>query len=271
MTVLSVLLGAGACLGSRRLKKALRLPVCIAAAAVLLAFHVFVTDSVVLANLLPLRDVLVFGQWLPPLTGIFLGLALPAIPRPWWRRAIPVVLCTGIVAFVCYEPVFTSPPRVRDFRIGGHVVQTSPYTCGAAATANLLLQNGIETAESEMVDLCKSRRRGTYLHGMVRGLRIRTAGTPWKVEAAAAGLDDLKRTLSPPLLLLVELTEEVAEREPRYYQEWGWIVGRTHVVVFLGFDGEKVRIVEPSFGFEHWDMQALRDLWDGRAVYLVRR
>jgi hypothetical protein len=76
-------------------------------------------------------------------------------------------------------------------------------------------------------------------------------------------------------LLLVRL-DRGADADPRYEAEWGWTPGVNHTVVFYGFgvnDGnpDSVGIGDPAAGREHWNRDALRVLWHGEGLWLVKR
>src|SRR5437763_3622205 len=59
----------------------------IATTLVIAAYIAFLYDDVLLAKLLPVSNLIVVGNWIPPLTGFLAGLAWSLIPRPS-RRAV---------------------------------------------------------------------------------------------------------------------------------------------------------------------------------------
>src|SRR5438067_11552502 len=61
-----------------RLAKSLGLATTVAIAA----YIAFLYDDVLLAKLLPVSNLIVVGNWIPPLTGFLAGLAWPLIARP---------------------------------------------------------------------------------------------------------------------------------------------------------------------------------------------
>jgi hypothetical protein len=242
------------------------------ACGVLVAWLGFLWDGPLLADRLPADDVLAFGQWTPQLTAVLLGVAWPELGRAAWRR-YGLATAAGVVAVVvATEPGWRPRPTIVDLEDGGCVRQTSTASCGAGATANLLRQHGIHARESEMAALCLTGVKGTWFHGMVRGLRIKCAGTPWRVRAGRATVAELAAGRFPgPVLLSVYLSPELASREPRYAGEWGWVVGQGHVVVLLRFEGDRPVIADSAIGFERWHRQGLEDLFTGRLIWLEAR
>ena len=122
-----------------------------------------------------------------------------------------------------------------------------------------------------MARLCLTTDRGTTNHGLYRGLRLKTAGTPWNVESFrtdSAGL----RGFSGPALLVVRLDTGSAV-DPRYEKLWGWTPGVSHTVVFFGFSdgGTKTEMGDPGVGREQWSARDLHVLWHGEGLRLVRR
>jgi hypothetical protein len=261
MTAASVLLGIAAGIVSRRLPTRARWAATLAALAAVLAFVVLLRDSALVARIVGADDLPVFGQWTPPITALFLGVAWPLMKGSPARKTGLIVLCATAVIYASYRPLFHRAPRVTDRDIAGCVIQTTSTSCGAAATAILLREHGIAATESEMAAVCLTRSSGTTLHGMIRGLRMKTRGTAWRVEVG--------RDLTPPCLISVRLTSDVAARDPRYAGQWGWTVGEEHVVVFLGLDDLGARIADPSVGFEHWSRGNVTDLWTGTSIRLA--
>jgi hypothetical protein len=121
-----------------------------------------------------------------------------------------------------------------------------------------------------MAELCLTRPAGTSMHGLYRGLKMKTAGTGRAVEAVRGDLDTL-RAQRGPVILSVKLQPR-SDVDPRYEQLWGWTPGVAHTVVFYGFrpDG-KAEIGDPAVGREHWRVQDLQVLWQGDGLRLVRR
>ena len=120
--------------------------------------------------------------------------------------------------------------------------------------------------------LCLTTTQGTSTHGLYRGLKLKTASTPWDVYLfSGTSIAELRR-LSGPVLISVELRPE-DRIDPRYQNTLGWLPGVPHSVVLLGFTagGNFVRIADPAIGHELWSIQDLELLWHGEGVTLVAR
>ena len=123
-----------------------------------------------------------------------------------------------------------------------------------------------------MAKLCFSNQRGTFLHGLYRGLRIKTKESEWKVSVQNATLEELRTQFNFPVILRVSLTAKVAKKDIRYTRDWGWVIGEHHSVVFFGFKPNNlVEIGDPSVGRENWFLQNVIDLWTGEVVSLVQK
>jgi hypothetical protein len=221
-----------------------------------------------LAQVLPFSNLIVLGNWQPLMVSTLAGLLWHRLPAQWWRKsAVTMALVATCLASV-YRPILAQPPRMDDRWDGPVCMQTSPASCSPAAAATLLRAHGINASEQEMALLCLTSDDGTPMHGLYRGLKIKTKDSPWDVYMfAGATIDDLRGV--GPVLLSVELRPEV--RTMRQLQGAGWIVGVPHSVVLMGFiDDERVAIADPSLGREIWALDDLKLLWHGDGVRLVR-
>jgi hypothetical protein len=245
---------------------------CVLVLALVVAHVLWVSDRPWVARVLPVSSVIVLGNALPPLVAFLAGLSWRLIPGNVARRGMLLAALVGVCAFRSFGPVFVSPvPSTNDRWRRGVCLQTSPATCSAAAAATLLRAHGIDATESEMARLCLTRERGTAAHGLYRGLKLKTAGTPWDVEVFdtdPAGL----RAMAPPAAVLTVRLDPTPGIDPRYEQLWGWTPGVQHTVVFFRFtDDGKVEMGDPSVGRERWSAKDLSVLWHGEGMRLVRR
>jgi hypothetical protein len=269
----------------------------IATCVALGAYTARLGDDVLLARLLPVSNLIVVGNWIPPLLSLLGGLAWSLLPRQdpepphdrpldppgerptrrasrglLVRRWALVLSLQAVGWFAVLRPIWGSPPRCRDRWEGDFCVQTTDATCTAACAATLLRAHGIEATEQEMADLCLTRR-GTLWQGLYRGLKLRTAGTPWEVEIVHGPFDRLRSRGDGPAILEVGIPRRA--RVARIYTErYGWAPGEWHSVLFFGFRGDgRVAMGDPSpgIGREEWTVDNLRVLWDGRGMRLVRR
>jgi ABC-type bacteriocin/lantibiotic exporter with double-glycine peptidase domain len=184
------------------------------------------------------------------------------------RRGLLIVPLVAICLHRVLSPAFARPPTpLADRWKGAVALQTSPATCSPAAAATLLRAHGIAAKESEMATLCLTGERGTTSHGLFRGLKLKTANTPWDVEAFQMNEARLRK-LDGPAILTVRLDPSPAV-DPRYQRLWGWTPGVAHSVVFLGFTNDgKVDVADPAIGAEQWSAKDLHVLWHGEGLRL---
>ena len=122
-----------------------------------------------------------------------------------------------------------------------------------------------------MAALCLTRWKGTRPLGLYRGLKIKTRGTRWRVEAFETDLDGLRSMTGSPAILSLGLDID-ADVDPRYEREWGWRRGRGHSVVLYGFTSRGgARVADPKSGYQIWRVESLEVLWNGTGVRLVKR
>jgi hypothetical protein len=226
-------------------------------------------NDVYLASLLPYSNLIVLGNWFPPMTAFVAGLAWyrPG-GRSRVRKALFLGSLTAMAWFSAFAPLKGEPPACRDVWAGEVCLQTSRYTCSAACAATVLRSHGIAADEREMAELCLTRE-GTTWQGLYRGLKWKTRGTAWDVEVFHGTLEDLRRR-GGPVIISVQLPE--GSNRAYYTEEWGWVPGQSHSVVFYEFNGEHfVRMGEPTVGLETWHVEELEYLWQGFGVRLVPR
>jgi hypothetical protein len=267
--ILSALLLVGTLRISRTLSTRTSNLLAIFVVGLMLANALFVTDSVTLTHLLPFSSLIVLGNWSPLLVAIFAGLIWWRVPPPAFRR----VAIIGALTFAClvaiYRPILASPPALGDVWRRGVCRQTSTASCSPAAAATLLAQYGIKTNEAEMAHLCLTSDRGTLMHGIYRGLTLKTAGSGLDVYMFNNGtIDDLLG--AGPVMLSVKLEDEKSV-DPRYTRMWGWIPGVAHsVVVLQALSDDTFLVADPATGREVWSRHDLDVLWHGVGVRLIR-
>ena len=271
MTALSSLLFAlGASLAPRLSPRAAA-ALAFAACAFILGFIFLLSDHLVIARLLPFSNVILLGDALPPAVALLAGVAWGRIPGAAWRRSILVAPFLMLCALRSYGLAFGDPPPLGEGRWKDGVCrQTTPASCSAAAAATLLKAYGIPATEAEMARLCLTRESGTTMHGLYRGLRLKTRATPWEVESFRGDVDSLRRETGP-VILTVRLDPGPGVDE-RYERDWGWAAGVRHTIVFFGIrDDGKTDVGDPSVGRENWRAEDVRLLWHGEGVRLRRR
>jgi len=234
--------------------------------------HFLLNDSPRVAAWLPVTSLPILGNWLLPFGATLAGCLWKLPGASAVRRLLLVAPLVGLCLFPYVRVLAATPPPCGNFWKDRVCLQSTAGNCGAAAAATLLKAWNMETTESEMARLCRTDASGTSTFGIVRGLRLKTGGSGLKVSSGRATPDQLLHGVPLPAILLVQLSADVDRRDPRYSRDWGWVRGIKHTVVLYGFTAEgKPEIGDPSFGREHWDQQALRDLWTGDYVALKQR
>lgn len=230
-------------------------------------FFRFAYDSIRIVALFPSGLLPFAAEWQVPFVAVGAGIFLREVTLPRWRRGLLSLMLVVVSLLPVVRMVAATAPRSKNVWSGPVCRQTNPSTCSAAAAATLLRHHGIKATEAEMIDLCFTRRDGTSLGGLARGLRVKAPDK--SVKMGSLTLTDLRERIQKPTILIVGLTAEAAEREPRYERQWGWAVGLRHAVVCFGFtqDGNPI-IGDPSVGREVWSERGLMDLWTGTAVWL---
>jgi hypothetical protein len=239
--------------------------------ALVLAFAIKVQGHLVLAQWLPFSNVIVVGNLTVVGTACLAGILLGWKSLPVWRRLLFAggIGVVGMVALLHQMP--RDPPAPGDEWIDEVCMQSNKASCSACAAATLLVHHGIPADEAEMMDLCLTGATGTPSLGLYRGLKLKTAGTPYEVEAFQTDIESLLDSEELPAILLVML-QLGADVDPRYENEWGWTPGLGHAVVCYGRAGsDRVMIGDPSVGREKWTIKDLQVLWHGEGLRLRGR
>jgi len=210
----------------------------------------------------------------PPLAAVEVGeRSSPMTPGLRLRRLTIVVILQVMGAIAVVRPLWGQPPHCQNRWEGGLCIQTTDSTCTAACAASLLRAYGIESSEQEMADLCLTRGRGTLWQGLYRGLKLKTAGTPWDVAIVQGPFDNLRSLEDRPAILAAGVPRN-ATLAPIYTERYGWAPGEWHSVLFYKFRGNGLVAMgdpTPGIGLENWTEDDLRLLWFGRGMRLVPR
>ena len=228
-------------------------------------------DSLWLARVLPLTNVIVVGNWVPVAVAMLAAVVWRDTRTTRSRRGLAIVVLLLGGAYLVYEPLVGPRPHCRNLWYHDICVQSSFVTCSPAAAATFLRCYGIRTTEGEMARSCLTTWRGTPRLGLYRGLSLKTAHTGLRPEPVGGGMADLRAAAPESVLLFVGLRR--GERaDPRYEHEWGWQPGASHAVVLFRFlpDGW-IEVGDPAAGREKWRTEALDVLWHGEGLRLVRR
>jgi hypothetical protein len=230
----------------------------------------FIWKSSVLAEYLPYSAIVVLSNWFPLAAAFLAGITWTHGYGSKLRR----VLFGGILfATSCWSvvsPLIGEPPICENIWDEHSVCrQTSRYTCTPAAAAMLLTWHGIQAEESEMAELCLTRK-GTTWQGLFRGLTIKTRGEPYRVRVVECSWDELENKLTGPAILSVGI--DPSKPYPEIYtKHWGWMPGVRHSVMLRDIipDG-RLSIADPAVGAEYWSEFDLKTLFRGRFLTLER-
>lgn len=221
-------------------------------------------------------SIIVLGNLFPLVAAFLAGITWTHGYGSKKRRTVFGATLFALAFFSVVEPILGQPPRCLN-EWQSHPAysfpvcrQTSTYSCTAAAAATLLRMNGIPAEESEMAELCLTRQ-GTTWQGLYRGLKIKTAGHPFRIEIIEGTMEEMQKELPGPAVISVGIDPD-SDYSKEYVYAWGWQPGMRHSVVLIGFmpDRDRISIADPSVGIEEWTGRDLKTLWRGRALCLVR-
>ena len=222
---------------------------------------------------LPYSNLILVGNWLPLLAAALAAIVWHRPASSYARRMTCVAGLASAAAYSFVYPLLGSAPACGNrWDSLGTCLQTTQQTCSPASAATLLKQYGIPATEQEMAELCLTRH-GTSWQGLYRGLKLKTAGTPYDVEVVHCSDSQLHQLADRPLILSVGLSRG-ARSDSDYTREFGWQPGVNHSVVLLRFDSSgNAVIADPSLEMcrEHWPSDMLHTLWRGYAFRLVER
>jgi hypothetical protein len=227
-----------------------------------------------LTQILPYSNLIVIGNWLPPLAGLLGGFAWRRIYGRVYRKAFCTSALAVAAGYAAVLPILGEPPVCfNEWDRDGICLQTTMHTCTAASAATLLRLHGIDATEAEMAALCLTREGTTWM-GLYRGLKHKTRGTRWDVEVIECSAADIPDEPTRPMILSVGLDAEAAAQHESRVAEWGWRPGRGHSVLLLGKRGSgnfKIADPAPGYGIEIWSSENLAEFFQGTAVRLIER
>ena len=237
--------------------------------AAIIVFSLWLIDSRWILQILPLQAAIIYGNFLIPLSAMAAAVLWEMRRKSAWRRIIFMVPLVILAYGYSLVQMLAPTPPAGDKWSQGVYLQTRQSSCAAAAAATLLAYHGIGSSEREMARLCLTSDRGTFLHGLYRGLCIKIKNQPLSVVVRGGNFDDLLSEANLPVLVYVKLTPEIDQKDPRYARDWGWIVGVIHTVVLFDFTNDgRAMIGDPGVGREFWDVQVIKDLWQGQYITL---
>ena len=226
-------------------------------------------DHVSLAQWLPYSNLIIVGNWFPLATGALSGFVFSRLRDAPRRRIFVVTALFGVGVYALYSPLLGEPPQCADRWDGRVCRQTDHNSCSAAAAATLLEQFQIEATEQEMAVLCLTRN-GTTWPGLYRGLKLKTAGTPWKVRPFACDCEELHKYAQLPIIIAVGLDAKSNISE-EMRQEGGWIPGVQHSVVMFQLNSAGDALIgDPARGLEVWSSGELKMFFRGHGMQLYQ-
>jgi len=241
-------------------------------------YTLFLWDNILMARLLPFSNVIILANWYPLFLGILAGVVWNNVDGSRSKQALYTTGMIGLAVYAVARPIWGEFPDCDDRWQNGVCLQTTPKTCSPCCAATILLEVGIVTDETEMAELCLTRK-GTLWQGLYRGLKRKTQGTGWDVEVFTGEMEGLRQlTKQGPVILTVGVPEGPVDEI--YTKRYGWSRGELHSVVLFGFDDktgteaeQRVNMGDPSVedGREQWSVEDLRVLYRGRGLRLAGR
>ena len=199
------------------------------------------------------RDYPYFGSWhLYFVTAVFV-IAARQLPRLRDRKAV-----LALTAVVMFYVLGTS--AVADFGLGprptggvnpdGVCVQTTGYSCEAAAAVSLLHLYGIEVSEDTMARLSLVTFVGAGVPGIYRGLRVLVEPLGYRVSVRRLDWEGVAQLRLPFLA-------QISSRFPI-----------DHMVCVLRVTPHRLLVIDPSLGKHWWSKQSFLARWR-RVVVIV--
>jgi hypothetical protein len=247
----------------------------LSATAFLVWFAVVVYGTLEVVKWLPTSNAIALGNCIPLAAAFLAGMVAGDRSVSAWRRLLimVVLLC---LAWQTNSPCFpgAAPPAIDRWSVDHVCLQTTPASCSACCAVMLLRARGIRSDEPEMIRLCLTGPKGTPPLGLYRGLRLKTHGTPWKVEVVAPSPGELPRAETDgPVLVFVRLSGlEAWYGRNRPTEAWGDGRRSQHcVVVYQRTDDGHVLVGDPAQGVRRWSVRDLEHRWTGQGLRLVPR
>ncbi len=194
-----------------------------------------------------------FRQWwaLAPAL-IILGIAVFQIKRHWLRIVAEVF--SGILLLVFIHFLYCQLFSKYDMMKGVQnkkmcCMQSTGYSCGAAASATLLGQYNIVTSEKEMAEKCGTSILGTDEFSAYRGLKNKLNGKNNITLKNGTWIDLNKKNL--PAMVVIKLTP---------------VLG--HWIVVLSNENNSLQIADPLRGNYKMSKNEFMKKWNNVMIFL---
>jgi predicted double-glycine peptidase len=181
-----------------------------------------------------------------------LGAGVQSVRESPWRRSALLagagllLARTGAAGWVTARP----PELEGTVNDSGVCLQTSGFSCGAAAATSFVYYYGVRATEREMAERCVTRSGGPGLAGtsdagLIRGLRQKLAGR-YSIHIARTEYGEI----STPALVPLEIMPGVG-----------------HCVLVWRVDPELVHLVDPRCGRMTLSKTTFLQQWAGSAIW----
>ncbi len=228
-------------------------------------YLLFVRDSLFQLHFLPVENAIIWGKWLPSLTGLVVGICF-GMDAKKLKRVKVMLITMMLVSYLDFGENFFPRPKSKDLRHKWVTIQSSNTTCSPAAVASMLRLFGIDRNEKEMIKDCLTTYRGTSRQGIWRGL---VKNCPEGYKVVPVYYKD-KKDIEYPILIRATL-HRGAKNFEQYNKEWGWQAGVPHSVVIEKDNGDgTIRVGDPACGQENWNKSSLDVLWDHQGFRIVK-
>lgn len=232
----------------------------------MLAIHMmYLLDNLRLARWLPVADCMFYTNLSIPLSALVVSLAWPVLRLPTWRKLAILLFVVFLGLERSYAPIVGQRPAMKAAMWNGDVCQqTTLSTCVPAACATLLTQVGIPATEQEMASLCFTAESGSSSLAAYRGLKIKTAGTPYDAVGFVGSASELRRQGFAGGVISEEFGTDPKPLFPR---------NARHELAICSFnDNGTVTIADPLSGDRFpWPAREFDRTWPGQGVFLRRR
>ncbi|MEZ6088359.1 MAG: cysteine peptidase family C39 domain-containing protein [Pirellulaceae bacterium] len=231
---------------------------------------------------------LFWTQWLPEssaiivwanATPLFLAAAYGIsfrLNQPSQTRQRVFAACVGMMAVAA-----TIAPIVRPYTrpiadmeetpnwVDGVCLQTHESTCGPAAAATLLRCYQFFTTEASMNAVCLTGADGTSSLGIYRGLY--NVGDPrgYQPRVVCGSFDHFVQYGQFPSIVMVRFSEPPRDWRQSLITRVSRRGGQGHAIVVFGVnENGTLDVGDPATGRCQWNVERLRQSWDGEAIYL---